>query len=90
MLDKVKGLFRRDEGQTGGDRPSARLVEALKVLAVASPELADRAVAYVHRGEGPEVLLELEALRAATSRPSSAVPASPGSTRGRPLPRTTG
>ncbi|MGO1293500.1 MAG: DUF4132 domain-containing protein [Cellulosimicrobium funkei] len=63
MLDKVKGLFRRDEGQTGGDRPSARLVEALKVLAVASPELADRAVAYVHRGEGPEVLLELEALR---------------------------
>ncbi|MBE9926258.1 hypothetical protein G8C93_10210, partial [Cellulosimicrobium cellulans] len=63
MLEKVKGLFRRDEGQTGGDRPSARLVDALKVLAVASPELADRAVAYVHRGEGPEVLLELEALR---------------------------
>lgn len=63
MLEKVKGLFRRDEGQTGAHRPSARLVDALRVLAVASPELADRTVAYVHRGEGPEVLLELEALR---------------------------
>ncbi|MFB8229602.1 DUF4132 domain-containing protein [Cellulosimicrobium sp. NPDC055967] len=63
MLEKVKGLFRRDEEQAGGGRPSARLVDALKVLAVESPGLADRAVAYVHRGEGPEVLLELEALR---------------------------
>lgn len=66
MLEKVKGLFRRDEGEAGGPAtrtPSARLVDALKVLAVESPGLADRAVAYVHRGEGPEVLLELETLR---------------------------
>lgn len=66
MLEKVKGLFRRGEDEAGGPAtraPSARLVDALKVLTVESPGLADRAVAYVHRGEGPEVLLELEALR---------------------------
>lgn len=66
MLEKVKGLFRRGEDEAGGPAtraPSARLVDALKVLAVESPELAERAVTYVHRGEGPEVLLELEALR---------------------------
>ncbi|MBE7701086.1 DUF4132 domain-containing protein [Oerskovia sp. Sa1BUA8] len=51
------GADRADDGRRGG--PSARLVDGLKILDADTEGLAARAVAYVHAGDGPELLTEL-------------------------------
>ncbi|MFJ4105902.1 DUF4132 domain-containing protein [Oerskovia enterophila] len=75
MFEKIKGWLQGDhdgavEGggtSLGVDRaqdarhtkPSARLIDGLKILDADTPGLAARAVAYVHTGEGPELVTEL-------------------------------
>lgn len=71
VFDKIKGWLQGDqggqvegggaslvdEGQRGG--PSGRLVDGLKILDADTEGLAARAVAYVHTGQGPELVTEL-------------------------------
>ena len=74
VLDKIKGWLQADRGGARGGgtvledgraegrrraQPSGRLVDGLKILDAASEGLAARAVAYVHTGEGPELVAEL-------------------------------
>ena len=83
MLEKIKGLFQRDDRETSGGgapeavgAPSARLVDTVRVFRVESPETEERVLAYVHAGTGPEIVAELAArprpdLDALLGRPGS-------------------
>ena len=72
MFEKIKGWLQGDhDGAVEGGgaplgvekarrgAPSGRLVDGLKILDADTPGLAARAVAYVHTGEGPELVTEL-------------------------------
>jgi HEAT repeat protein len=74
VFDKIKGWLQGDhdgavegggtalEARAEGRRrtaPSGRLVDGLKILDAGTEGLAARAIAYVHTGDGPELVTEL-------------------------------